>query len=81
MFNAVHFPCNCTRYIDVRIANLLHNFIFVVFASTCFGFESRPSSGSYESFERTQRVWQLIYTYVVNYILVHHCQFLFKLQC
>ena len=38
--------------------------MFVAFASTRFGRESRPSPGSYKPFRRTQHIWQLIYIYV-----------------
>ena len=43
---------------DVCITNLLHNFTSIVFAPTCFGLESRPSSGSYEPFRRTRRTFR-----------------------
>jgi hypothetical protein len=59
--NTIHIPSYYITCIDVCITNLLHNFILVVFAATCFGFESRPSSGSYKPFPRTQRIWQLVY--------------------
>jgi hypothetical protein len=64
-FNTVHIPCIYIAYMDVCVTNLLHDFIFVVFASSCFGLESRPSSGSYEPF------WQLIYTCVYIYIYIY----------
>ena len=48
-------------YTEDCITNLLPNFIFVVFAPAYFRFESRPSSGNYKPFRRTQRIWKLIY--------------------
>ena len=36
--NAVHISCNYITYIDVCTVNLLHSFVFVVHAPTCFGF-------------------------------------------
>jgi hypothetical protein len=37
----VHVRINDLTDTDVCITNLLHNFIFAVFASTCFGLESQ----------------------------------------
>ena len=55
------------------IYNQIHRkILFVVFAPTCFGLESRSSSGSYEPFRRIQRIWQLTYTYKIE-ILRHRC--------
>jgi hypothetical protein len=59
--NIMHFPCNDIVYIDVCIANLLHDFTSVVFACTCFGLEFRPSSGSYKLVGRMRSIWQLMY--------------------
>jgi hypothetical protein len=44
-------------YKYVFITKLLHNFMFVAIAPTCFGLESRTSSGSYKPFQCIQHIW------------------------
>ena len=45
--------------------------MFVVFAPTRFGIESRLFSRSYETFRRIQHIWQHINIYIHIYIYIH----------
>jgi hypothetical protein len=58
----------CTQYIQrCFMTNLFPSSILVVFACTCFGLQSRPSSGSYKPFGCIQRIWQLVCVCVCVY--------------
>ena len=50
-------------------------------ASTGFGLESWPCTGSYEPFRRIQGIWQLVYTLHVSGMLYTSVSVLDKLQC
>ena len=58
--------CVCVFFCEESVLFLYYQLtalvLLVAFAATCFGLESRPSSGSYETFPLIHGVWQLIYT-------------------
>ena len=66
----------CSYIHRLRITNLLHSFAFVVFDATCFGLESLPFSGRYETFRHNT---EYLATDIYVSGRIHHCQFVVKL--
>jgi hypothetical protein len=56
MFNVIDLSWHFITCRVVSITNFLHNFMFDIFAATCFALESRSSSGNYETFRCTQYI-------------------------